>query len=163
MVSHSQRARVYGSYSDCTELAWFPRRGGSGAWLTVTVTELLLIPPAEVVLTTNDSVLADVKEAERTLTSSLHYDIYGKNLIKRFKTSSDAWAQLVEQLAFDKLEGRPAVTHVRKCADAEVLVWANGSHLSDKQAEQSVGRRHVDPNATDVQRTALGITKNLPR
>ena len=79
----------------------------------------LLTPPAEIVLTANDAVLADVKEAEKNfdkLVGShdlqvLHYDAYGKNLIKQFKTSPDAWAQLVKQLAFHKFKGRPAVTY----------------------------------------------------
>jgi len=79
----------------------------------------LLTPPSEIVLTANDAVLVDVKEAEKnfdTLVGShdlqvLHYDAYGKNLIKQFKTSPDAWAQLVKQLAFYKFKGRPAVTY----------------------------------------------------
>ena len=79
----------------------------------------LLTPPAEIILTANDAVLADVKEAEKNfdkLVGShelqvLHYDAYGKNLIKQFKTSPDAWAQLVKQLAFYKFKGRPAVTY----------------------------------------------------
>jgi carnitine O-acetyltransferase len=79
----------------------------------------LLTPPSEIVLTANDTVLADVKEAEKNfdkLVGShdlqvLHYDAYGKNLIKQFKTSPDAWAQLVKQLAFYKFKGRPAVTY----------------------------------------------------
>lgn len=41
----------------------------------------------------------------------LHYEGYGKNLMKQFKTSPDAWAQMVKQLAFHKLEGRPGVCY----------------------------------------------------
>jgi len=60
----------------------------------------LIIPPAEIVLTANDAVVADMKEAEKNfdkLVGShdlevLHNDAYGKNLIKQLKTSPDAWA-----------------------------------------------------------------------
>ena len=41
----------------------------------------------------------------------LHYEGYGKNLMKKFKVSPDAWAQMVKQLAFHKLEGRPGVCY----------------------------------------------------
>lgn len=41
----------------------------------------------------------------------LHYEGYGKNLMKHHKFSPDAWAQLVKQLAFHKMFGRPGVTY----------------------------------------------------
>jgi carnitine O-acetyltransferase len=75
--------------------------------------------PKEIVLAANDVVLADVREAVRNFDNLvgahdlrvLHYDAYGKDLIKEFKISPDAWAQLVKQLAFYKLKGRPGVTY----------------------------------------------------
>jgi carnitine O-acetyltransferase len=78
-----------------------------------------LAPPKEIVLAANDAVLANVQEAVRNFDKLvaahdlrvLHYDVYGKNFIKQFKISPDAWAQLVKQLAFYKLKGRPAVTY----------------------------------------------------
>jgi carnitine O-acetyltransferase len=78
-----------------------------------------LTPPREIVLTANDAVLADIKEAEKNFDKFvgahelcvLHYDAYGKDFIKQFKVSPDAWAQLVKQLAFYKFKGRPAVTY----------------------------------------------------
>lgn len=76
-------------------------------------------PPKEIVLEANNAVLADVREAEKNFDKLvgahdlrvLHYDVYGKNFIKQFKTSPDAWAQLVKQLAFYKFKGRPGVTY----------------------------------------------------
>jgi carnitine O-acetyltransferase len=76
-------------------------------------------PPKEIVLTANDAVLSDIKQAEKNFDELvgahelrvLHYDAYGKEFIKQFKTSPDAWAQLVKQLAFYKLKGRPGVTY----------------------------------------------------
>jgi Choline/Carnitine o-acyltransferase len=41
----------------------------------------------------------------------LHYEGYGKDYIKRYKLSPDAWAQLVKQLAFHKMFGRPGVAY----------------------------------------------------
>jgi carnitine O-acetyltransferase len=76
-------------------------------------------PPKEIVLTANDVVLADIQEAMRNFDKLinahelrvLHYDAYGKDFIKQFKVSPDAWVQLVKQLAFYKLKGRPGVTY----------------------------------------------------
>jgi carnitine O-acetyltransferase len=78
-----------------------------------------LAPPKEIVLIANDAVLDDVQKAVRNFDKLvaahdlrvLHYDAYGKNFIKQFKISPDAWAQLVKQLAFYKLKGRPGVTY----------------------------------------------------
>ncbi|KAH9980189.1 acyltransferase ChoActase/COT/CPT [Lactifluus volemus] len=73
----------------------------------------------QIILTANDAVLADIKEAENNFDKIvgahelcvLHYDAYGKDFIKQFKLSPDAWAQLVKQLAFYKFKGRPGVTY----------------------------------------------------
>lgn len=87
-----------------------------------------------------------VKQAEAdfdTLVGShdmevLHYEGYGKEYIKKFKASPDAWAQLVKQLAFHKMFGRPGVcyesaqtrkyqlgrTEVIRAASNESKAWA---------------------------------------
>ena len=115
----------------------------------------LLTPPAEIVLTANDAVLADVKEAEKNFDKLvgahdlhvLHYDAYGKNLIKQFKTSPDAWVQLVKQLAFYKFKGRPGVTYesaqTRKFQRGRTEVIRAASEQSKAWVEAM-----VDPNAT---------------
>ena len=68
----------------------------------------------------------------------LHYEGYGKEYIKKHKTSPDAWAQLVKQLAFHKMCGRPGVcyesaqtrkyqlgrTEVIRSASNESKAWA---------------------------------------
>lgn len=41
----------------------------------------------------------------------LQYEGYGSSYIKKHKVSPDAWAQLVKQLAFHKMFGRPGVTY----------------------------------------------------
>jgi carnitine O-acetyltransferase len=78
-----------------------------------------LTPPKEIILTADDAVHADIQDAMRNFDKLvdahelrvLHYDAYGKDFIKQFKISPDAWAQLVKQLAFYKLKGRPGVTY----------------------------------------------------
>ena len=68
----------------------------------------------------------------------LHYEGYGKERIKQLKTSPDAWVQLVKQLAFHKMFGRPGVcyesaqtrkhlagrTEVIRSASNESKAWA---------------------------------------
>lgn len=115
----------------------------------------LLTRPAEIVLAANDAVMADVKEAEKNFDKLvgahdlqvLHYDAYGKNLIKQFKISPDAWAQLVMQLAFYKLKGRPAVTYesaqTRKFQRGRTEVIRAASEQSKAWVDAM-----VNPNAT---------------
>lgn len=68
----------------------------------------------------------------------LHYEGYGKEYIKKFRVSPDAWAQLVKQFAFHKMFGRPGVcyesaqtrkyqlgrTEVIRSASNESKAWA---------------------------------------
>ncbi|KAF8500895.1 acyltransferase ChoActase/COT/CPT [Russula emetica] len=112
--------------------------------------------------TANDAVLADVQEAVRNFDKLvaahdlrvLHYDVYGKNFIKQFKISPDAWAQLVKQLAFYKFKGRPAVTYesaqTRKFQRGRTEVIRAASSQSKAWVDTM-----VDPGATDARRAAL--------
>ncbi|KAJ7796195.1 hypothetical protein B0H14DRAFT_2916328 [Mycena olivaceomarginata] len=67
----------------------------------------------------------------------LHYEGYGKDVVKRFGVSPDAWAQLVKQLAFHKMFGRGVTyesaqtrkyqlgrTEVIRSASSESKAWA---------------------------------------
>ncbi|KAI0260206.1 acyltransferase ChoActase/COT/CPT [Gloeopeniophorella convolvens] len=119
-------------------------------------------PPSEIVLTANDAVLADVKQAETNFDKLvgahdlrvLQYDAYGKEYIKQFKTSPDAWAQLVKQLAFHKFKGRPGVTYesaqTRKFQRGRTEVIRAASSESKAWVDAM-----VDSKATDSQRAAL--------
>ncbi|WRT63165.1 uncharacterized protein IL334_000068 [Kwoniella shivajii] len=51
------------------------------------------------------------KEMELQDLKMVHFQGYGKELIKTHKVSPDAWAQMVKQLAFTRLFGRPGVTY----------------------------------------------------
>ncbi|KXN82235.1 Carnitine O-acetyltransferase, mitochondrial [Leucoagaricus sp. SymC.cos] len=76
----------------------------------------------------------------------LHYEGYGKNLMKHHKFSPDAWVQLVKQLAFHKLFGRPGVTYesaqTRKFQLGRTEVIRSVSNESKAWAEAM-----LDPNA----------------
>jgi len=125
-----------------------------------------LAPPKEIVLTASDAVLADVQEAVRNFDKLvaahdlrvLHYDIYGKNFIKQFKISPDAWAQLVKQLAFYKFKGRPGVTYesaqTRKFQRGRTEVIRAASSQSKAWVDAM-----VDPGATV--RIIVVVTCNL--
>jgi hypothetical protein len=42
----------------------------------------------------------------------VHFEKYGKDVIKKHKVSPDAWVQMVKQLAYGKMTGgKPAVTY----------------------------------------------------
>jgi carnitine O-acetyltransferase len=78
-----------------------------------------LAAPKEITLKLSSQCTADIHAAEAAFDKLvgahdlevLHFDQYGKEFIKKFKTSPDAWAQLVKQLAFWKFKGRPGVTY----------------------------------------------------
>ena len=128
-----------------------------------TETETSDLPaPEELKFDINDKVARLIKGAEERfdqLVGShdlqvLHYEGYGKNLIKKFKVSPDAWAQLVKQLAFHKLTGRPAVTYesaqTRKYQLGRTEVIRSASNESKAWTEAM-----ADPKATDARRASL--------
>ncbi|KAG9315613.1 Choline/Carnitine o-acyltransferase-domain-containing protein [Chiua virens] len=84
----------------------------------------------------------------------LHYEGYGKELMKTLKVSPDAWAQLVKQLAFHKMFNRPAVTYescqTRKYQQGRTEVIRSASNESKAWVEAM-----VDPDVTDEERARL--------
>jgi carnitine O-acetyltransferase len=111
--------------------------------------------PVQLKFVINDQVRQLVHSAEEhfdKLVSNhdlhvLHYEGYGKSYIKKFKASPDAWAQLVKQLAFHKMFGRPAVTYesaqTRKYQLGRTEVIRSASNESKKWAEAM-----LDPHQT---------------
>ncbi len=69
----------------------------------------------------------------------LHYDTLGKNGIKKYKVSPDAYAQLVKQLAFHKMHNRPGVCYesaqTRKYQLGRTEVIRSASNESKEWAE----------------------------
>ncbi|KZT73967.1 acyltransferase ChoActase/COT/CPT [Daedalea quercina L-15889] len=93
----------------------------------------------------------------------LHYEGYGKEYIKKFKTSPDAWAQLVKQLAFHKMFSRPGVCYesaqTRKYQRGRTEVIRAASNESKAWAEAM-----LNPSESDEKRAALfrkAVTRHL--
>ncbi|KAH9927061.1 acyltransferase ChoActase/COT/CPT [Amylocystis lapponica] len=93
----------------------------------------------------------------------LHYEGYGKEYIKKFKASPDAWAQLVKQLAFHKMFNRPGVCYesaqTRKYQLGRTEVIRSASNESKAWAEAM-----LDPAQSDEHRAALfrkAVTRHL--
>lgn len=127
--------------------------------------------PEELKFKVNDQVKSFVQGAEKRfeeLVGShdlhvLHYEGYGKNTIKKFKASPDAWAQLVKQLAFHKMFGRPGVTYesaqTRKYQLGRTEVIRSSSSEAKRWAEAM-----LNPNETDANRASLfraAVTRHL--
>ncbi|KAI0352610.1 acyltransferase ChoActase/COT/CPT [Trametes cingulata] len=121
-----------------------------------------LPPPQELTFTLDARTRTYISEAEshfdalvaRHDMEVLHYDAYGKEAIKAFKASPDAWAQMVKQLAFHKMFGRPGVCYesaqTRKFHSGRTEVIRSASKESKAWAEAM-----LDPKQTDQQRAAL--------
>jgi carnitine O-acetyltransferase len=108
---------------------------------------------------------------------------YGKNAIKTYKASPDAWAQLVKQLAFYRHKGRPGVTYescqtrkfllgrtevIRSCSK-EAIDWVKAmvNGADDKERESLFRKavtRHIQystwaADAQGVDRHMFGLKK----
>ena len=102
--------------------------------------------PSELTFVLDDATKTNIAAAEEHFDALvgqhdmevLHYEGYGKEYIKGHKASPDAWAQMVKQLAFHKMFGRPGVcyesaqtrkyqlgrTEVIRSASNESKAWA---------------------------------------
>lgn len=75
--------------------------------------------PSAVSFDTNDQVLADIASAQQQFSTVIAshelrvqaYQGYGKNLIKKFKCSPDAFIQMVIQLAYHRMYGKSRPTY----------------------------------------------------
>jgi len=127
--------------------------------------------PREIKFEINDKVKSYITNAEQNFDKLVgahtlvvqHYEGYGKNYIKTHKASPDAWAQLVKQLAFHKLAGRPGVCYesaqTRKFKRGRTEVIRAASNESKAWAEAM-----LNPNETDEHRVILfrrAVTRHL--
>jgi hypothetical protein len=135
-----------------------------------------LPPVSELQFTLNDPIKSLIRASEERfddLVSAhdlhvLHYEGFGKNLLKKHKFSPDAGAQLIKQLAFHKMFGRPGVTYesaqtrkfklgrteVIRSASKESKAWAEAmlspSPSSPRELKALFGKaaaRHVQYSA----------------
>ncbi|KZW03343.1 acyltransferase ChoActase/COT/CPT [Exidia glandulosa HHB12029] len=84
----------------------------------------------------------------------LHYDTYGKALIKTFKVSPDAWAQMVKQLAFQKMYGRPGVCY-ESCQTRRFALGRTEVIRSASNESKAWTTAMLDPSVSDVERARL--------
>lgn len=123
-----------------------------------------LSQPKELKFELDGAAKTHIKEAEKNFDDLVgkhellvqNYEGYGKNYIKTHRASPDAWAQLVKQLAFHKLAGRPGVCYescqTRKYQLGRTEVIRSASNESKAWAEAM-----LDPNET------VSCARTLPR
>ena len=114
-----------------------------------------LAPPTELTFALDAASKANIAAAEAHFDALvgahdmevLHYEGYGKEYIKAHRASPDAWAQLVKQLAFHKMCGRPGVCYesaqTRKYQLGRTEVIRSASNESKAWAEAM-----LDPSQT---------------
>ncbi|KAI0345883.1 acyltransferase ChoActase/COT/CPT [Trametopsis cervina] len=127
--------------------------------------------PTELKFVVDEKSKANIAQAEASFDTLvgkhdmevLHYEGYGKEYIKKFKASPDAWAQLVKQLAFHKMFGRPGVCYesaqTRKYKLGRTEVIRSASNESKKWAESM-----LDASVSDETRAKLfrqAVTRHL--
>lgn len=85
--------------------------------------------------------------------SILDFQGYGKNAIKAYKCSPDAWAQMVIQLAYYKMHGRPAPTY--ESAQTRKFRWGRTETIRSCSVEsQTFVEAMESVHATDEERHA---------
>ncbi|RXW21507.1 hypothetical protein EST38_g4351 [Candolleomyces aberdarensis] len=121
------------------------------------VSQADLPPVEELKFEVNKEVEGALKEAEGRYEELLgdhhmkvlHYEGYGKNFMKQHKISPDAWAQMVKQLAFHKLEGRPGVCYesaqTRKYKLGRTEVIRSVSSQSKEWVDAMEGPESLEP------------------
>ena len=96
----------------------------------------------------------------------LHYEGYGKEYIKKFKASPDAWAQLVKQLAFHKMFGRPGVCYesaqTRKYQQGRTEVIRSASNESKRWAESMLDSAASVSHLLSAYLTAADVIQPSP-
>ena len=83
----------------------------------------------------------------------LHFTGYGKNAIKTYKSSPDAWAQMIKQLAFYRYFGRPGVTY-ESCQTRKFLLGRTEVIRSCSAESLAFVQAMENPQATDKERDA---------
>lgn len=90
----------------------------------------------------------------------LHYEGFGKNFTKHHKTSPDAAAQLIKQLAFHKMFNRPAVTY--ESAQTRKFQLGRTEVIRSASTESGVwARAMLDPTVTVRPITILSLSLSM--
>lgn len=83
----------------------------------------------------------------------VHFTGYGKEAIKTYKASPDAWAQMIKQLAYFNMTQAPAVTY-ESCQTRKFLLGRTEVIRSCSQEAQDFVRAMRDPGVGDKEREA---------
>jgi len=93
----------------------------------------------------------------------LHFQGYGKNLIKTFKASPDAWVQMIKQLAFYRLFSRPGITY-ESCQTRKFLLGRTEVIRSASSEAKAFCLAMIDPKTSDSEREKLlrkAVTRHI--
>ncbi|KAK1920548.1 acyltransferase ChoActase/COT/CPT [Papiliotrema laurentii] len=88
---------------------------------------------------------------------------YGKEVIKTHKTSPDAWAQLIKQLAFYRLFNRPGVTY-ESCQTRQFLLGRTEVIRSVSNEAKAFVEAMADSSKSDAEREKLfraAVTRHI--
>lgn len=119
--------------------------------------------PTEIVFTINTQVIEDVEEAKADFASVigehelevLAFKSYGKGLIKKFKSSPDAWLQMALQLGYYKTFGVLRPTYESAATRRFALGRTETTRSVSVEALDFV-KAFENPTATDAEKIAAG-------
>ncbi|WWC90245.1 uncharacterized protein L201_005178 [Kwoniella dendrophila CBS 6074] len=84
----------------------------------------------------------------------VNFEGYGKELIKTHKVSPDGWVQMVKQLAFTRLFGRPGVTY-ESCQTRKYLLGRTEVIRSASNESKAFSESMISTSVKDKEREAL--------
>jgi len=127
--------------------------------------------PKEITFVLDSKSKANIRAAEQRFDGLvgehdlrvLQYEGYGKDYIKKFKASPDAWAQLVKQLAYYKMFDRPGVTY-ESAQTRKYQLGRTEAIRSSSNETKAWAEAMLNPDETDVQRATLfrrAMTRHL--
>ncbi|WWC57528.1 uncharacterized protein I303_100060 [Kwoniella dejecticola CBS 10117] len=81
----------------------------------------------------------------------INFEGYGKELIKTHKISPDGWVQMIKQLAFTRLFGRPGITY-ESCQTRKYLLGRTEVIRSASNESKAFTGSMISTSATDAER-----------
>lgn len=102
----------------------------------------------EIVEKSRQGFAAEMAKQDLEMTS---FTGYGKNTIKKFKVSPDAWAQMIKQLAYYRVKGRQGVTY-ESCQTRKFLLGRTEVIRTVSNESRSFLEAMQDSNVSDAER-----------
>ncbi|WVQ82818.1 hypothetical protein IAT38_004950 [Cryptococcus sp. DSM 104549] len=118
--------------------------------------------PEEIVFELDDKLRGIVEESKKGFGEEMalqdlkmvNFTGYGKNAIKTHRTSPDAWAQMIKQLAFYRLFSRPAITY-ESCQTRKFLLGRTEVIRVASSESKAFCEAMLDSSASDAKREEL--------